>query len=202
MFSTVSVTVAASSSDLTLLATLKTTLGISGSGSDTELSATIKQASGMIASYCRRPEGFGRETVVETFRSPCGAAKLVLQRDLVPAVSAVAEDGVTLAGTDWLLDGIMLRRLSSDVPSCWTASKIAVTYQGGYTLPASVPADLERACLDLCGTIWASKGRDRTIRSETVDAVGSVSYLDPDADSGGLPRAVADAVAAYRRLLV
>ena len=200
MISTLAVTTAAATRDLTVLARLKTDLGIADIAQDAALADTIREASDAICRFCARPEGFGRETVMETWRLDRAAECLILARDIAPAIASVTEDGVALAASDYLLSGSLLYRLSSDAPTAWTARKVAVTYAAGWALLADVPYDLERACLDLAASIWASRGRDRTLRSEAADGVGSVSYLDPR-DGSGLPQAIADAVASYRRLV-
>jgi hypothetical protein len=129
---------------------------------------------------------------------PC----IILDRDIAPSITSVVEDGTTLAVTDYELDGSLLYRLSGDYRIQWRATVLQVTYAAGYTLLTDLPQDLERACLDLCATIWASRGRDRSLRSESADGVGSVSYLDPRDSAGGLPQAIADALASYRRITV
>jgi hypothetical protein len=202
MISTLAVTTPAATKDLTTLARLKTDLGITDAAQDAALADVIREASDAIGRFCARPEGFGRETVTETWRLSGSAECLILARDILPAVASVTEDGEPLAAADYLLDGSLLRRLFDDTPHDWTARKIVVTYAAGYALLADTPYDLERACLDLCATIWASRGRDRSLRSESADGVGAVSYLDPRAASGGLPQAIADALASYRRIAV
>ena len=202
MISTLSVVTPAATKDLTVLARLKADLSITDAAQDAALADVIREASDAIGRACARPEGFGRETVTETWRLSGHAECLILARDILPTVTSVTEDGEALAAADYLLDGSLLRRLSEDAPIVWTARKIVVTYAAGYALLADTPYDLERACLDLCATIWASRGRDRSLRSESADGVGSVSYLDPRASGGGLPQAIADALASYRRITV
>lgn len=202
MISTLAVTTAAATRDLTVLARLKADLGIADTAQDAALADTIREASDAICRFCARPEGFGRETVMQTWRLHGAAECLILARDIAPAIASVVEDGVTLAATDYLLAGSLLRRLSSDAPRAWTARKVVVSYAAGYALLADTPYDLERACLDLAATIWASRGRDRTLRSESAEGVGSVSYLDPRDGAGGVPQVIADALASYRRITV
>jgi hypothetical protein len=198
MISTLAVTTPAATKDLTTLARLKTDLGIADAAQDAALADVIREASDAIGRECARPDGFGRETVTETWWLSSQLDCLILSRDILPAITFVMEDGATLAATDYLLSGSLLRRLSDDAPRAWTAQKIVVTYAAGYGLLADLPHDLERACLDLCATIWASRGRDRSLRSESADGVGSVSYLDPRDGAGGLPQAIAAAVARHR----
>lgn len=66
----------------------------------------------------------------------------------------------------------------------WPAGKITVVYQAGYALPgrpqqnqiASLPADLEGACLELITARFRSKGRDRMIRARDQPQVGRTEY--------------------------
>lgn len=202
MLSTLTVVTAATTRDLTILARMKSDLGLTGTDQDAALADVIREASDAIGRECARPEGFGRETVAETWRLSAAADCLILTRDIRPAITSVVEDGVTLAAADYQLAGSLLYRLDEDAPTRWTARKVTVTYAAGYALLSDVPYDLERACLDLAATIWAARGRDRTIRSESVDGVASASYLDPAAGKGGMPLVIADAIAPYRRLVV
>jgi hypothetical protein len=210
--STLVVTTPAATRDLTTLARLKAELSITDSLSDTLLTNIIREASEAIGSYCSRPEGFGAETVTETFwltdapyldPTTRGQDVLILARDLVPTIASVTEDGTALvANTAYLLDGSVLCRVFSGTMRAWTARQVVVAYSAGYALPGSVPNDLQRAALDLCASMWSSRGRDWTIRSEAVDGVGSVSYLDPRAAAVGLPPTISDRLASWRRINV
>jgi hypothetical protein len=68
-------------------------------------------------------------------------------------------------------------------------SRIQVTYDGGYLLPGQtgrdLPYEIERACIDVVLALWYRAGRgDPMIRSESIDGIGSTSYLDPAAGAG------------------
>lgn len=199
MISTLAVNVAASTRDLTSLARLKDDLAITDTAQNAALSDVIREASDAICRYCSRPEGFGRETVTETWRMSGGADCLILARDIAPAIVSVVEDGVTLTPADYLLSGSLLYRLFEDAPSLWTARKVVVNYAAGWSQLSDLPNDLERACLDLAATVWAGRGRDRALRSESADGVGAVSYMDPR-DGSAMPMAISAALAPYRRV--
>lgn len=210
--STLVVNTPALTKDLTTIERLKAELSIADTASDTLLANLIREASDTINSFCRRPEGFGVETVTETFwlatsghDDPLtrGPEALILSRDLNPAVASVTEDGTALtANTGFILDGSVLRRLSAGVTRRWAARQVVVAYSAGFVLLDGLPFDVERVALDLIGTMWAQRGRDFGIRSESVDGVASVSYLDPRAGAGGLPPHIADRLQPWRRFLV
>lgn len=207
MIDTIVQTVAPAAKDLTLLATVKTELSITVTAQDAWLTDAIRQASDAIAAFCRRPEGFGRATWAQTWRAAytgqCVGA-LILARDLAPAIVSVVEDGATLASTDYLLDGALLRRLSDDAPTEWRAAKIVVTYQAGYTLLTDLPYDVERCCLDLVVRAHQAKGRDPGLRSERILDVIAQSWDTPGGDGfkDGLPRDVAERLGPYIRWAV
>lgn len=164
----------------------------------TELAANalIDQASSLIASETRRV--LHRQEVTETWRD-VSCAGLMLSRWPVASVVSVIEDGVTLAATDHEVDGSFLHRLSGDRRTGWRAAKIQVRYQGGYD---PIPADLQRACIDLCVNMNAAAGRDMTIRSVSIPDVENVSYRD-EANGGGLiPEHVASIIALYRDVML
>ncbi|CAB4142648.1 gp6 domain containing protein [uncultured Caudovirales phage] len=200
MITTLAVTSPASTRDLTVLDTVKAELGIVGTSDDAYLADLIRQASDLIARFCRRPEGFGRETVTQTWRLDRDPPCLILARDIAPAVASVTEDGTALASTDWLLDGSLLYRLQTDRQVAWTASKVVVSYAAGFALLTDVPYDLERCCIDLVRAGWRGRGRDPALKSMRVPDVLDVSYWGgPDATVGGVPKDIADRLAPYSR---
>lgn len=200
MISALTIDVAATTRDLTVLDTVKAELQIAGTDDDAYLADLIRQASDLIARFCRRPEGFGRETVTQTWRLDRDPSCLILARDIAPAIASVAEDGTALASADWLLDGSLLYRLQADQQAAWTGSKVVVSYDAGYALLTDVPYDLERCCIDLVRAGWRARGRDPALKSMRVPDVLDVSYWGgPDATVGGVPKDIADRLAPYSR---
>lgn len=199
MISTVTVSTAAPTKDLTVLATAKAELGTTDAD-DAALAEAIRQASDEISAYCGRPRGFGRETLVETFvgvRAGC----LILSASTAPTISSIVVDGETLATTDYMLTGGgLLYRLSSGFVVKWCANQVTVTYSAGYTLLTDLPRDIERCCLDLVAHIWHGKGQDATIRSYESPDVETITYMDADkmAMTEGIPDHIAKRLDPYR----
>jgi len=190
----------ASTGDLTLLATVKAELGITGSDQDAVLTQMIHQASAGIARYCGRTT-FARETYRQTEWPARAVPEIILDRDIEVSVDSVTLDDVALAGSDWLLDGSRLRRMMQGRPSCWLAcSKIVVEYQAGYELLATLPYDLERACIDLVKGLQGARQRDPALRSERVLDLMEVTYFGSAAagQAGGLPPDVAARLEPHR----
>jgi hypothetical protein len=208
MIQTLRVTTAATTKDLTRLATVKAELSIADAVTtqDSWLTDAIRQASDGIGAYCRRREGLGRETVEETFRTGGheSAASLILSRDIEPSITSVVEDGETLLATEYLLEGALLRRLEDDRVVAWNAAKIVVVYQAGFTLLSGLPYDVERCCIDLVVRAYNARGRDPGLRSERILDVIAQSWDTPGGDGfkGGLPRDVADRLDPYIRWAV
>jgi hypothetical protein len=81
--------------------------------------------------------------------------------------------------------------------------QVEVTYEGGYLLPGQVGRDLpyaiERACIDLVLALWWRSARgDPMIRSESIEGIGSTSYLDPrPGGDAAMPPAAAAALAPF-----
>jgi hypothetical protein len=69
-------------------------------------------------------------------------------------------------------------------------------------MPASgsptLPADIQRACMQLVAGLYAARGRDLSIRSEGAQDVGQISYMDPRAGMEALPPQVAGLLGPYR----
>jgi len=190
---------------LTTLATLKAELGISDNSQDAYLTALLAQQSAAVEAYCSRV--FGRRAVTDTFRSDVRRARLVLSARPVISVTSVTEAGTVLTAADYEADsaaGLLLRLDGADGPSCWAAGKTVVVYQAGYVLPGEpspdLPADIERACIDLCVRAHAAKGRDPALRSYQNPDVESLSYFDPDKTElrGGLPADIAGRLDPHR----
>lgn len=172
--------------DLTVLATVKAELGIFGTTDDAYLDSLIFAVSDGCARYCRR-SGWGRETVRQIERLTRCREVIILDRDLLPTISAVTVDGAALAGTDYELDGALLYRLSSDRRVDWAGNKVVIDYQAGFTPLTNLPADLERAALEWIKAAYSARGRDPLLRSQSVQDVGSESYLDPRAGMEAMP---------------
>ena len=184
--------------DLTILATVKTDIGIDSNDENDRLSMWIRQASSMIAAHCDRV--FGMETLLETFRPTTPFEQLVLTRYPVASITSVVEDGTTLLTTDYEADlakGLM-RRLSSDTPYCWPARKIVVAYRAGYELLDGLPHGLERACLSLVKLMRAQSSRDSMAKRIEIPGVETIDYwVGKIGENGALPPDVVDLVAPY-----
>lgn len=188
----------AATGDLTTLANAKRELGITDAAQDARIADLIHEASDLIAQWCNR-RGFGRETLRQTERLASPLGVLVLQRDLAVAVTAVSEDGVTLAAGEYERSGVLLYRLRDGMRVPWTACTVVMEYEAGFTLPNEAPPALERACLDLLAGLWHGVGRDPAVRNETTEGVGAVSYFEPRADTLPLPPDRLAALERYRR---
>lgn len=194
------VSVAATSTRLTTLDAVKRELGIATTADDVRLLGYIDRASAIIADYLGRV--IARETVVETLRIQPAADVIVLRRWPVVSIASVVEDGATLLATEFERDESRLYRLQDDERARWPAVKIVVSYIAGYDLPTGVPAPIERAALQLVTSMQAARGRDPALRSESVEGIGSQSWLDPRNGGGPLPDGVVALVNPYREVIV
>lgn len=191
--------------DLTDLATVKQELNISGDDTDVMLQRWITAVSSRISKYCDRV--FVVEGVTETFRSnagvnasihqfnrvsfhPDGANSIELTRRRLPTVSieSIIEDGTRtlVADTDYTVDmenGIVYRLYNAGTAGWPLFSKVEIQYHGGFD---PIPGDLVDACLILLQNRWANRGRDTTLRQETIEGVGSKTYwvASPGVTSG------------------
>lgn len=171
----VKITVAPTSAALTTLAAAQAECVTSD-----DVTTLITRASAVIAAYCGR--AFGLQTVAETFRfehrrSHRRIAPLVLQY-LPAAVASVAEDGTALTvDVDYERDGSLLHRLCDVHRREWRTTPTVVTYTTGWTLPGSVPADLEAACLALVRGAFNAVGSDVTVSRDQTEGVGLVNYF-------------------------
>jgi hypothetical protein len=194
------VIVSAAATRLTTLAALKADLAIADTGMDSYLETLIEQHTGSIAAFLGR--SLPRESLRQDERAT-GDDVIVLERRHVVSVSSVSVDGEALAVGDWELDGRLLYRLCHERRARW-CGRVSVDYQAGWLLPGEVgrdlPADIERACIELCARSFHARGRDPALRSyEAVDIERySLSAADSVATRDGLPLDVAERLAPYR----
>src|SRR6266704_583649 len=177
MYSILTVTTTATSYDLTTLANVKAELDVTNGASDTILRRYISGASQASMQYCNRI--FAVETVSEQFLS--GHARRLTRNGVMPlqltrwpliTVTSVTEDGDLLVeNTDYLVDktnGQLTRLDSSGFPRTWPTLSIIVVYSAGYS---TTPADLEDAIIRMVTKRWSAKGRDATLKQESIPGV-------------------------------
>ncbi len=209
--------------DLTTAANARADLGLpAGAPADDQLKRFIAQASASAASFCRRT--FGRETVRERFEIDWRRCRdedadgLLLSRAPVVQIVSVKVDSLTLAPTAYQLEErpahpvslFYLRSVVDGEPRAWGGRSVAVEYEAGWLLPGEtrgeppttaldLPADVERAVIQLVGASASASGRDAMVKSEDVEGVGSTSWYVQGA-SAALPHPEAEAILAqYRR---
>jgi uncharacterized phiE125 gp8 family phage protein len=197
------ITTPAGATALTTLAAVKGELALAATADDEVLlQSLIEQASEAIAAHCQRV--FGRESLQETqWLGDELVTSLVLARYPVVSLSGVTVDGAALTGGDYKLDGANGRLLRSGVDRLarWSGT-VVVDYQAGYLLPGmsgsrDLPADLERAAIELVKSYWHARRRDPALASETLPEVYAVRYRDADGGCLALPAQVRQLLAPY-----
>lgn len=203
MRSIVAITAAATATALTTSGAVAAELSPVVVDDSAYLDRLINQASAAIVAYLRVT--LASESVVEIFRDIAGDDHLPLARRPATAIASIVVDGVTLVAAEWELgdEDSTLYRLRTDARTRWTAAKIVVAYTAGYLLPgqagANLPADIERACILTAASFYQARGLDARLRSESVDGVGSQSWLDPRTAHGPLPWQAAELLQPHRR---
>ncbi|GBD48095.1 hypothetical protein [Methylopila sp. Yamaguchi] len=178
----------ATSRRLTTVEHVRMDLGLgSQTPSDAQVERFIDQASAAAERFCRRT--FARETVLQTIRACDLNRALLLERGPVSSVETVTWNGSAISSADYETDRGFLWRLSaaSGRRMFWGGSVLAVRYVAGYVLPgetgADLPADVERAVIQLVGAALSTQGRDPLVKSEDVDGVGEITFWVPGARS-------------------
>lgn len=205
MHSILTVTVAAASYDLTTLANVKAELSASDNASDTILRRYITGASAAAAQYCNRV--FAVETVSEQFLPDHagrlfrgGVKPLQLSRWPLVAVTSATENAILLVeNTDYLVDkvnGQLTRLDSSAYQRSWSPLPLTIVYSAGY---ATTPPDLEDAIIRMVTKRWSAKGRDATLKQESIPGVLERQFwIATGADAGNLTPDIADILENYR----
>lgn len=203
----VTVTTPAEVTALVTLDRVKAELGITTTAYDDLLIAKIAEASGDIEAHV----GYrlARETVTETFWSIEEPAEYVLlDRTPVASIDSVTLDDEAQETAAWRLNprtGALYALDGSGFPWRWiSAESMAVAYSGGYLLPGQsgrdLPAPLEGAAADLVGMFWQARGRDPSLRAETVDGVGRLEYwVGTVGREGSLPPLVMQKISPFVR---
>lgn len=213
----VTVITPATAKRLTTVANVRGDLGLAvDSPAEAQLQRWIDQVSQQAATYCRR--SFGRQTVRERF-DLCGSGVIgecggiLLDRSPVVSITSVKAGGVLLVPDTYVTDGRMLYRMDGDDRRWWAGRDLVVQYEAGWLLPSEargspsttvaedLPADIERAVIQLVAVAISASGRDMMVKSEDVEGVGSTSWYVQGAGAA-LPHPEAEAtLAQYRRLL-
>jgi uncharacterized phiE125 gp8 family phage protein len=219
MRSIVEIVTPAGSELLTTLERVKAELQITTSANDEVLEAKIAEASSDIQAALGKR--LPREDVRETFwhdhdRHPLRAphfgnpaqTTLFLNRTPVSAIASVTVDDIVLDPLEYRLDpdAGLLDRLSTDgIPYAWCFRKsVVVAYTGGYILPGETGRNLaygiEGAVVALVSDYWASRGRDPTLRSESIPGIIDRQFwVGAVGDPGLLPPRVLASLSQFRR---
>jgi hypothetical protein len=197
---------------------------ITDTANDTLIDQYIDRVSAQAAGHCKlayagaTPPTFGAETLRATWFAEPGCyyrrdlyvgdeiGLLILPwRTPLVAITSVVENGVTLTeGTDYeLMAGGLLQRLSSDTlaPKLWSGGKIVVVYTAGWSLPASVPPEIEGPVIEQVKMAYLATEEDPRLRSETTEGVGSESRYDSGGGNigeSGLLRSLETALTPFR----
>jgi hypothetical protein len=181
-----------------------------GTPADRQIDRFIDQVSGTVAAFCRRT--FGRQIYCERI-DEIPADGLDLQHaPLNRIVSLGVRGGARFVEDAYLIsDGKLLLTGGSSAGgdisafTVWHARlpALIVTYEAGWLLPGEVvgddftgdtplPAEIERAAVQLVGVSLSEAGRDATIKQDSVEGIGSRSYYVQGA-SASLPHPAAEA---------
>ena len=206
----------APSIDMIDLATVKDDWQITITTDDPYLTRAITRCSRAAANFCNRT--FAIETVQDllTMSQDKWPGAVIERPDLIQltrwpivAVTSVTVDGTTLVeGTDFLTDQTngQLQRLNAyGSMRAWTGKTITIIYSAGYVLPGqaavtgaqNLPDDITDAVSRMVYTRIAERQRDPLVKSETIEGVGSTTYIVPNAD-GNLSPDVVDILDNYR----
>jgi hypothetical protein len=174
------------------------------SGNDTEHTALNKAVAAAVTSRCRvrasgaTPATLRMETITEVFRLQCPIEELILARRPIVGITSIVEDLVTLtADTDYEISNAaagFVQRLCDDYPAWWSASKITVVYQAGWS---TVPENLKSAASKLATGMWSEAGRDSGLKSITIPDVITKEYWVGPSDDPLFTREIEELLADY-----
>jgi len=151
--------------DLVTLAQAYAWLNITPGTDDADLQAAITEVSQLIATWCSR--NFVQASYSETY-SGRGSQILTLRNWPVTAVASLSIDGTTISarsgplGNGYASDGERQIGLNG---YCFTRGfqNISIAYTAGY---ATIPADLQMACLEWLKEVYLSSDRPSDVQME------------------------------------
>jgi uncharacterized phiE125 gp8 family phage protein len=220
MRSIVEIVAPAASELLTTLDRVKAELQITTDANDEVLEAKIAEASSDIQAAVgkRLPREDVKETFwhddafrpllpVPRFGNPAQTT-LFLKRTPVSKIASVTVDDVALDPSEYRLDpgaGLLDRLTPDGYPCDWCFRKsVVIAYTGGFILPGQDSRNLdfgiEGAVVALVSDYWASRGRDPTLRSESIPGlIDRQFWVGAVGDPGLLPPRVLASIAPFRR---
>lgn len=202
----------AANARLTTIANVRADLGLAeAKWSDEKVGRLIDQASATAARVCMRT--FGRQVYRERIDAQpyWSSFEIVLAESPVTEIKSVSRDGSVLDVGQYETDGTRIFRVESGHRCCWYGRSLVLEYQAGWLLPGeepgtafgpalALPADIEKAVIQLIGVSVSEAGRDMTVKSDQVEGIGSRSYYVQGA-SASLPHPAAEAaLMQYRNL--
>jgi len=131
-----------------------------------------------------------------------------LRRTPVVKIDSVTVDDIAFDPSEFRLDpeaGLLDRLSSGGIPCAWFFCKSAVVaYTAGFILPGAsgrnLPPAIEGAVVALVSDYWASRGRDPTLRAETIPGVIERQFwVGAVGDPAMLPPRVLASIAPFRR---
>ena len=194
------VTVAPASEPISL-AEAKSQCGVSGSDKDSVLNLLIAASRQFVENYC------GIRIVEQTVEVECDGWVDFHRLPIAPLISVsgitytdTAGDTQTVATSVYLVNTHDLRpsitlKYNQLWPTIQLGSRIKVTAEVGYE---TVPSDLKSAMLLSVGKHFAMSGRDMSVRSETVEGIGSTQWGGIEQTASQLDKASAILLENYR----
>ena len=207
-----------SSDALTILTSVKTDLGISGSTEDTYLERLIEVASARIKKYCNRT--FYYSGAIAEYVPGIHSVFMCLARCPIESITSITYNGAAISADVYSIHsadaGILynadrwydtspeILNISRD-PDVGREEKLYyVTYKAGWVTPnqtgtRTLPHDLEQACIDLVVQKYRTKGMNPLIKNESLLSY-SVGYNQGESED--MPAAIRCVLDGYKRVTI
>lgn len=139
-------------------------------GDDTLIGSICLAVSASLEGFCNTI--FTQRAVTETLYPEEPVTNLVLAHSPAIALSSLTIDGVAQTLSDYTLMKAsgMVRQNEGEAIS---GRKIVVVYTAGY---ATLPADVLEAAREFIKLVYGAKTRDASVKSESTEGVGAITY--------------------------
>lgn len=187
---------------------------------DSRLIRMIDQASALASSFCERT--FARQIYRERLCAVPRDGSILAAGPVTRIISVRIDGGSPFASDEFAIDDGKLRLTDQygagigdgSAYNLWHSLRppLIVDYEAGWLLPGDyteddtftgtvpLPADIEKAVIQLITVAVSEAGRDVTVKADVVEGVGQRSYYVQGA-SARLPHPAAEAALEHRRVV-
>lgn len=168
----------------TTLQRVKDEMGITDSLQDARIIALIAESSARMDAYCGRAfeqktvtenvAGYGTSFLTIAYTPLISITSIALNEEVIPVADyAIHDSNAGIIWGNWQNTAQQRQTIGMAQYQSQHKKSYQVTYVGGYAI---IPADIERACIEVVRSAVNGTGKDSNITQESVNGVYGVTY--------------------------